>query len=149
MTNPVGPVDTTSLASGKYTSTNILNRIFDLILEMLGSLQRTATSQAERLNFMTQWQKAYTDVMNQIKVFTKEDNTVSTALKDNDTNRGDLNRLNSQYTETLRNKRSIVSDDSKALQSNVNQSNDAVNQQSSLGSSILQELGTILSSIYR
>lgn len=149
MVTPVDPVDTTSLAPGKYTRTIILNRIFDLILKMLASMQNIATVQADRLTFLTQWQKGYTDVMNQIKIFTKGDTTVSTAIINDDTIRGELNRLNAQYTETLRNKRSVISDDAKALQSNVNQSNDSVNQQSTMGTSILQELTTMLSAIFR
>lgn len=149
MVNPVDPVDTTSLAPGKYTRTIILNRIFDLIRKMLATMQNVATVQADRLTFLTQWQKGYTDVMNQIKVFTKGDTTVASGIINDDTIRGDLNRLNAQYTETLRNKRSVISDDAKALQSNVNQSNDAVNQQSSMGTSIMQTLSTLLSSIFR
>lgn len=145
---PVDPTDSTSLRSGVYTSTNILNRIFDLIVAMLATLQRTATAQADRLTFDTQWQKAYTDVMNQIHVFTKG-STDSAAFTSSDTTRANLNQLNSQYTETLRNRRSIISDDAKAVQSNVNQSNDAVNQQSTLGTSILQQLTTLLSSVFK
>lgn len=149
MVNPVDPVDTTSLAPGKYTRTIILNRIFDLIRKMLSTMQNVATVQADRLTFLTQWQKGYTDVMNQIKIFTTGDSTVSGAIIGNDTIRGDLNRLNSQYTETLRNKRSIISDDAKALQSNINQSNDSVNQQSTMGTSIMQTLSSLLSSVFR
>lgn len=149
MVTPVDPVDTTSLAPGKYTRTIILNRVFDLILKMLATMQNMATTQANRLTFLTQWQKGYTDVMNQVKVFTAGDTSVNVAIIGNDTMRAELNRLNAQYTETLRNKRSIISDDSKSLQSNVNQSNDAVNQQSTMGTSILQELSTILSAIFR
>lgn len=149
MTTPVDPVDTTSLAPAKYNKTIILNRIFELILKMLGTMQNVATAQADRLTFLTQWQKGYTDKMNQVKVFLKDDSTVSTNLTADDTTRGNLNQLNSQLTEKLRNQSSIVSDESKATQGTVNQSNDAVNQQSTMGTSILQELSTILSSIYR
>ncbi|MBA3815892.1 MAG: hypothetical protein H0X29_05115 [Parachlamydiaceae bacterium] len=144
---PVDPVDTTSLAPGKYTKTIILNRVFDLILKMLATMQNVATVQANRLTFLTQWQKSYTDVMNQIKIFSKGDATINPNYAD--TTLADINRTNAQYTETLRNKRSVISDDAKSLQSNVNQSNDAVNQQSTIGTSILQELATILSAIFR
>lgn len=140
------PVDTTSLAPGKYTRTIILNRVFDLILKMLATMQSTASAQADRLTFLTKWQKGYTDVMNQVKVFAASDPNTATF---SDSDRGDLNRINQGYTETLRNKRSLISDDAKALQSNVNQSNDAVNQQSTMGTSILQELATILGAIFR
>ena len=155
MTSPVtpaAPVDPTSLAVGNYTSTIILNRIFLLILNMITSLQKTAAAQANRLTFMGQWQSSYTDAMSQIHTFVKDGNPLH-AFTDGSsasaTRRDDLNRLNSNFIQTMQNRQSVVSDDAKALQSNVNQSNDAVNQQSNLGTAILQELSTLLSSIFR
>lgn len=153
MTTPVTPTpppDPTSLASGNYTSTVILNRIFELILKMITSLQNAAASQANRLTFMSQWQGAYTDAMGQIHTFIKGDNQVFSGNNSSDAvKRDDLNRLNSNFIQTLQNRQSVVSDDAKALQSNINQSNDAVNQQSNLGTAILQELSTILAAIFK
>lgn len=155
MTSPVtpaAPADPTSLAVGNYTSTVILNRIFNLILTMITSLQNVAAAQANRLTFMGQWQSAYTDAMSQIHTFIKDGNP-NQAFTDGSsasaTRRDDLNRLNSNFIQTMQNRQSVVSDDAKALQSNVNQSNDAVNQQSNLGTAILQELSTLLSAIFR
>lgn len=145
---PVDPTDATSLAPGKYTKTVILNRIFDLIIAMLQSLQSTAIAQANRLTFDTQWQTAYTNVMNQVHVFQKNSSDSSNLVGD-DTDRAGLNQLNSQFTTALQNRRSLISDDAKTLQSNVNQTNDAVNQQSTLGTSILQEISTMLSTIFK
>lgn len=147
---PTPPPDSTNLAPANYTSTNVLDRVFSLILKMLQALQRVAVAQSDRLTFLTQWQKAYSDLMDQVHTFIKNngdfiggpDSAMSTA-------RDDLNRLNTSFTEMMRNRRSLISDDSKALQSNVSQTNDAVNQQSTTGTTILQELSTILSSIYR
>ena len=48
----------------------------------------------------------------------------------------------------MQSRQALVGDDAKALQSNVNQSNDAVTQQSNLGTAILQELSTLLSEIF-
>lgn len=153
MTTPVTPTpppDSSSISSSNFTSTIILNRIFDLILNMITSLQDVAAAQAHRLTFMSQWQSAYTDAMSQIHTFVKGDGKAFSA---NDSasavSRDDMNRLNSNFIQTLQNRQSIVSDDAKALQSNVNQSNDAVNQQSNLGTAILQELGTLLSTIFK
>lgn len=147
---PTPPVDTSSISSANYTSTIILNRIFSLVLNMITSLQNAAAAQANRLTFMSQWQSAYTDAMSQIHTFTKGS---SGAFTGNDSasavHRDDMNRLNSNFIQTLQNRQSVVSDDAKALQSNVNQSNDAVNQQSNLGTAIIQELGTLLSAIFK
>lgn len=150
VTPPTPPADPTSLTSGNYTSSVILNRIFNLLLKMISSLQNAAAAQANRLTFMSEWQSAYTDAMSQLHTFIKRDglafseDTSSAAV-----HRDDLNRLNSNLIQTLQNRQSVVSDDAKALQSNINQSNDAVNQQSDLGTAILQELSTLLSAIFK
>lgn len=156
MSGPVGPVnatnatDSTSLAPGNYVKTLILNDIFKLLIKVITTLQNVAAAQAERLNVLTQWQKAYTDLQNQIHTFIKDNGDgIAGGGDDNSNARDDLNRLNSTYTQQLQNQQSIISDDAKALQSNVNQSNDAVNNQSNFATSIIQELTTILGSIFR
>jgi len=147
---PIPPADPTSLQYGNYTSTIILNRIFKLILGMLPSLQNAAASQASRLKFLSQWQAAYTDAMSQIHTFVKGDGKAFSGTDDAAaTARDDMNRYNSQLLTTLQNRQSVVGDDAKALQSNVSQSNDAVNQQSNLGTAIIQEMSSLLSAIYR
>lgn len=151
MTSPVlppSPTDPTSLASGNYTSSVILNRIFELLLKMISSLQSVAAAQAQRLNFQTSWQAQYTNLMSYVHVFTNGAGGAFSKSSDS-TIRSDLNNLNSTFIQTLQNRQSVISDNSKALQSNVSQSNDAVNQQSNLGTAILQELSTLLSAIFR
>jgi hypothetical protein len=147
---PAAPTDPTSLAIGDYTSTIILNRIFSLLVKMTTSLQNVAAAQAARLNFMSQWQSAYTDVMSQVHTFVKGDGLAFSSTSSSDaTTRDDMNRLNSNFIQTLQNRQSVVSDDAKALQSNISQSNDAVNQQLNLGVAILQELSGLLPAIFR
>lgn len=144
LVNPV--TDTTSLASGNYSQTIILNNIFKLITTMLTSLQESAAAQANRLTFLTQWQQAYTDSLNQIHTFVASDGDFA---QSNASVRNDLNQLNTGYTQSLQNNQNIISNNAKALQSNINASNDAVSTQSTLGTSIVQEMSTLLSSIYR
>jgi hypothetical protein len=148
------PPDPTFLATSNFTSTVILNKIFDLLLNMISILQNAAAAQANRLQFMSEWQSAYTDAQNQIHTFIQENaSPETTAFASNSssdaTTRDDLNRLNTGFTNTLQNRQSIVSDDAKALQSNINQSNDAVTQQSDLGTAILQELSTLLQVLFQ
>lgn len=150
MTTPVGgpyPTDPTNLATSNFTSSIILNKIFNLLLTMITSLQNVAAAQANLLNFETNWQSAYTNVMAQVHTFTQGGGGLAGASS-NATQRADLNNLNSNFIQTLQNRQGVVSDNAKALQSNVSQSNDAVNQQSNLGTAILQELSTLLSSIF-
>lgn len=187
--NPPGYVDETSRAFGNYGKPFILNKIFDLLVLMIDVLQRTAAAQANRLNFLTQWQKAYTDELNQIHSFTGlngdgeargttlngtinmgDDGTSSFephggfADGSNDHGdkvidkigsdaagkaRGELNSTNSIYTQEIQGNLNVISNDAKALQANVNQSNDAVQSQSDMATSILQQMSTILTSIYQ
>jgi len=174
--NPPGYVDNTSRAPGNFGKPFILNRVFDLLVLMIDVLQRTAASQANRLNFLTQWQKAYTDELNQIHSFVggngdgearqlvADGNDGSGPLTDfrpndnliskfgDDTSgkvRGELNSTNSIYTQQIQGNLNVISNDAKALQANVNQSNDSVQSQSDMATSILQQMSTILTSIYQ
>lgn len=54
-----------------------------------------------------------------------------------------------QVTERIRGYRDSVTNDSKAMQSVVNQSNDAVSQQTNMATALLQELSTLLGAIFR
>lgn len=136
----------------------ILDRILILIAEMLSSLQRTAAAQSSRLVIFANWQKAYTDSLGQLHTFTKTDSTMlndsghgASNLDQNKANARD--ELNTKFNDALRNnmqnQRSVLGDDSKALQSNINQSTDAVSQQANLASTILSDLFSLLSSIFR
>ncbi|MEC7839972.1 MAG: hypothetical protein VX777_08040 [Chlamydiota bacterium] len=137
-----------------FSKTLIIDRILYLTIKMIGVLQQAAAAQANRINFLTQWQKAYTDVMDQVHAFTVNngDKFDSDSDSDNDketTLQQNLNQVNSVYTTTETNRRSIISDDAKSLQTTVNQTSDAVNSQSSLAKSFLQELNSLLSTIFR
>lgn len=151
----LGILTKSSLASGNFSETAILNRIFQLIADLLGSMQKVAAAQANRLLILTQWQQAYTNSLQQIHYFLQADGTplgVSTSTDSNQKGpflRGKLNDFNSTLRQNMQANSSVISDDSKALQSNLNQSNDAVSQQATAASQIIQELTTILQSIYR
>lgn len=124
----------------------ILDVILRLIIKMIGTLQVVTAAQSQRLTFLTQWQRAYTNLEGQIRTFIEDG---PEAIENNDDRRQQLNQLNQTYTEQVRSRRTVVSDDAKALQTNINQSNDTANQQTSLATAIIQELSTILSAIYR
>lgn len=62
----------------------------------------------------------------------------------------DVRAIDAQVArEHLDLRQAVVSDKSKSVQSQINQSNDAVSQQANLASSFLEELSTILSAIIR
>lgn len=141
----------TSVETSASKKVLILDRIFRLLVSMIESLQGVAAAQADRLSFLTQWQKAYTDKMNQVPTFIQSNGMpgIDGGGDESRSARDDLNRLNSTFTENMRANRSVISDDAKALQSNVNQSNDAVTQQSDLTTALIQQFSTILGAIYR
>jgi hypothetical protein len=140
-----GATAPSSVAAGAE-KTRVLNRIFRLLVLMIESLQKVAAAQSDRLNLFSKWQKAYTDLQNNIKYFLKD----GVGVRDiGDDARNNLNSFNASLTEIIKARKSVLGDDAKNLQTQINQSNDTVNQQTSIATSILQELATILSSLYR
>lgn len=148
----VSPVDETSgsnISSANFQKTFRIDLVFQLIVDVIGVLQGVAVAQAQRLQFLTSWQQAYTTLMNKVPIFTQNTSLFGGTSTTDGNLRDDENRVNSSYTEQLRSLRSQISDDSKSLQSNLNQTNDGVTSQSNLATSLLQELSTILGTIYR
>jgi hypothetical protein len=141
------------LRYAEFERTLLIDTILKLIIKMIESLQEVTAAVSERLSFLSQWQAAYTDQMDQIVAFSGGAPTPEAAIGSNNSTarnaRDDLNRVNATYTEQLRSRQSIVSDTADALQTTVNQLSDAVSQQTDLATSLLQQLSTILSSIYK
>lgn len=161
-------VDSTNNSWGNFGKPLLLDRIFKLLVQMINVIQKTAAAQANRLNFLTAWQKAYTDEMNQVHAFVANNGDASnnftgtephinfsnggldSAGNKNATNmRQDLNTANTTYTQQMQANNQVIANDAKQLQTNVNQSNDAVQSQSDMATSILQQMSTILTSIYQ
>lgn len=158
--NPVSPqnrvevlaVDTTNLSTGHYLNTLSMDKIYDLLVHMLTVLQDVAVAQAGQLKFLTTWQKAYTDRMSHVHTFVALNGDaieISGTGTNQGTQRQDLNASATTLTEKDRSAGSIVGDTAKALQANVSQTQDAINQQSNMATSIIQQFNTILASIYK
>lgn len=143
-------------------STIILDEVLRALISMIGTIQTVAAAQANSLNFLSKWQEAYTNKLNQIRTFAQGDGTALGTFSDAppyyngnwDQNgaqavRNALNNINQSYITKMQANQQTISDNAKSLQTNVNQSNDAANQQGSMADSILQELSSILSSIFR
>lgn len=124
----------------------ILNVIFDLVVKMISTLQIVTAAQSDRLKFLTQWQRSYTELEGQIHSFVKNG---PEWIQYDDDSRNQLNQANQTYTQEIQARITVVNDDSKQLQTNVNQSNDNVNQQTSIATSIIQQLTSLLTSIYK
>jgi hypothetical protein len=162
MANPLTPdppatdssaiVDQTSLGTAGFDKLDVLDKIFAQLVTLIGSLQGAAASQANRLQFYTAWQSSYTQRLNEIPTFTDGDGSVLGTTGTNSTSfsklRADANNENSAFSTAIQGNRSTVQDDATSLQSAVSQTNDAVNQQSDMATAIIQQFGTILSSIF-
>lgn len=135
----------------------ILNRLIQLLISMVTTLQGVAVAQSGRLKFTTSFQQAYTALQTQIPVFLKgDDNLLGKSMQGSapaSTQATDRNTLNASFnsilTDNLRNLRGLQEDKAKQIQTNLNQTNDAVNQQTDLTTSFLQQLNSLLSSIFR
>jgi hypothetical protein len=160
MSTPPVYVDSTQLTTGNYGKPLVLDAIFKLLAEMITVLQETAAAQASRLQFLASWQKAYADASNDFHTFSA-DNTdggsppfESKGLDDQSdatavAARSDMNAINTAYQTKYQGTAQVISDDAKALQTSVNQTNDAVQAQTDMATSIIQTASAILTSIYQ
>lgn len=146
---PVPPPSGTSLSDANFQETFRIDRVFLLLIQIIQVLQSVAIVQAQRLQFLTTWQQAYTALMNQIPVFTASGSLFGGTDTEDANTRDDMNRINSTYTEQLRSERSQLSDAAKSLEANLTQTNDAVTQQANMATALLQQLSTIVSTIYK
>jgi hypothetical protein len=158
VTNPATSLDT--LDASKVL---VLNRIFSLVTQVLTTMQNVAAAQANQLLVLTQWQNAYTQSLASMPTFLAtgspttrlSDSTNSTGSNPDsaDVKASERQELNSTVLSNFRtyiqNQQSVVSNNAKTLQSNLNQTNDAVSQQANVATAIIQELSTILSAIFK
>ena len=98
------PSLTTSTVGATSSKPAILNNIFNLLVLLTEALQSVAAAQANRLNFLSQWQQAYTSLQGNVIYLVKNDpdsGTGSHALANEDNDRGDFNNYNSGLIQTI------------------------------------------------
>lgn len=139
-------IDTTIGTASDSDKVAVINRILAILILLINTVQSVASVQAQRLSFLTQWQKAYSDLLTQVRAFTKNG---PEGLTDDDIINNRLNRADQQYTSSLQARQQVVSDDAKALQSTVTNSQNAVQQQGDTITSFIQQLSSILQTIYK
>lgn len=145
----IPPPDSTTLAAGDFTDSQIINRLYLVLIGIIQILQKVAAAQSERLNFLSEWQRAYTDLIDQVPTFVRGGTYFGGTTEEETLDRDDANRINTTFIEEVRNRRSILQDDAKALQANINQSTDAVDNQSSMATLLMQQMQGMLATIYR
>ncbi|MFQ5730249.1 MAG: hypothetical protein ACE5GN_07800, partial [Waddliaceae bacterium] len=144
VTNSYMSAQDISLDPNARQDLSIVMRILVLLSKMVDTLQRVSAAQANRINFYGQWQRAYTELLSHVPSLNrfKLRNWHASMI----TNfQGKI----SWYQQTVRAYRDQVKDEAKTMQTSLNQSTEASNQQANIATGILQQLSTILSQIFR
>lgn len=146
-------VDTgqSSLSGNDSYKVQVIDRVLLLIIDMISTLQGVAVAQANRLTYETDFQNVYTALQTQVPVYLQGDGSGIDGSSTSDQNaRNDINSsYNGIIIDNLRSFRSIHENNAKQIQSYINTTNDAVNQQTDMATSFLQELNTLLTTIFR
>lgn len=140
-----------SLAGNDSEKAQVLNRIILLLISLIQTLQNIGIAQANRLQYLTQFQNAYTALETQVPVFLQ---STAGPIGGPGSNAVSIrNELNSSFNgiilDNLRSLRSVQEDNAKQVQSQVNRTNDAVNQQTDMVTTFLQQMTTLLGTILK
>lgn len=139
-----------SLDGNNSYKTLILNNLIQILIKIITTLQESSVAQANKLQFYTQYQNIYTQLMNEVPVFSIGGPFLGGSDSTSGTVRNTLNTsFNANVTDNLRSLRDIQQNNAQQMQTYINQSTDQVNQQSDMCSSFIQELSTLLTSIFR
>lgn len=143
----------TSLSGNRSEKALVITRILRLVSDIIETMQRITATQARQLDFLTELQKNYTTLQDNIPIFTENQQGLGSTLGGSGggdpERRQELNGFNQQIIEIVRGRKQIEENNAKQVQTLVNQSNDAVNQQAEIASTLLQQLSSLLQAIYR
>ncbi|GAB4233676.1 MAG: hypothetical protein Tsb0021_12740 [Chlamydiales bacterium] len=154
LTERVGIESASTLVDGTGSEqTRIIFEVFRLLTEMLTTLQRVAAVQAQRLTFLANMQRAYTELIAQIPNVAPDDIAEASDDISTEDQQGSVQQFvqntTQAYTEKLRSFRSFWSDEARSHQTAVNQTNENVQQQANLATALLSQVSTILGAIFR
>ena len=124
------------------SNSSVLNRVMRLLTELLPIMQNLAAAQAKQLDLPTRMQTLYTELIAKAPLYKKAD-------IDNDSERSEKNNQVGIWTDRLRSYRDVWTDLAKKTQSNINTTNEAVNQQVDLLTTFLQQLRELVSLMTR
>jgi len=156
-TKTIVELQTTVDTNGSASSLLVISRVLALLTKMVSILQQISAAQAQQLSFQTTWQSNYTTMLTQVPQFAQGDNTPLGGSTNNRTvdkraaafRNKDTNPKMQNILQQVQARQSNVQDTAKSLQTNINQSQDAANQLTQMLTSFLQNLNSILGSIYR
>jgi hypothetical protein len=146
-----------SLDGNDSDSVMVIGRILALLIQMINTLQKVGIAQAGQLKFNTSFQQAYTALQEQIPTYVLNQAgsngsqlVISANTTDASNSRNDINAvINGNLSDNLRSLNTLQQDGGKQIQSNINQTNDAVNSQTDMCSTFLQQLNSLLTAIMK
>jgi hypothetical protein len=130
---------------------DILNRIIRLITELLPVFQRIGAAQAEQMGLSTKMQTLYTELIAKAPYY-DYNQTKGRWDSNEDKNekiRTDLNTKAANQTDIYRAYRDEWGERGKKDQSYVNTTNEAINQQTDMATTMLQQLRELVSALTR
>lgn len=140
-----------SLAENDSQKAQVINRIILLLISLIQTMQNVGIAQANRLRYLTQFQNAYTALETQVPVFLQSTpGPIGGTSSNSSTVRNELNSsFNGIVLDNVRSLRTVQQNNAQQVQSAVNTTNDAVNQQMSMVTTFLQQMTTLLGTILR
>lgn len=144
--------DPTTLHPGKYLMGIMIIRVMNLLITMSKTLERVAVFQAEKLSFFSKMQNANTALMNTVHTFVLNNSDpiyISGKETEQNTARQNLNQKMTGDIEEIKATNNLYTNTAKQVQTNVNQTQDKVSQQSNMLTSLIQQMRSINSAISR
>lgn len=123
----------------------MMSQLLRLLIQMTKTLQDVAIVQAEQLSNTTAITRAYVNLQQKIPVLLKG----GTSVPDDSERRGEMNNAFSIYMDSVRANKGTVEDLAKKIQALLNSTKEAGTQFSDLFSSILDQMNSLISQIYR
>ncbi len=146
----------TAHVSENYTPGDgqVMSRVLRLLIEMVKVYQDLAIAQADHLNLLVRYQHAYTALQGQIIIITADGKTPLSKKDEGDkqdiaTARNFMNQRLQNWAGNLQNLRGVVESDAKKMQTNVNTTNQAVNQMMDLFTILVRQINELASIICR
>lgn len=129
----------------------VVNKLIFLLIQMIDLIQRTSATQADRLTFYANVQQAYTDLINRVPIFnTGQLSSVVSDSGQSIANLGQTLQADTQsWSSNLQAFRDQFGTEGKAHETAVQQSGQTVNNQADLITAILQEMNTIVQTVFK
>jgi|GEM_PF-2878741 len=147
------------LSQANFNQTKIILELYSMLISMLGDIQKMTAAQVKYDNLLVDWEAAYTKAIagipdnligSNIPGGQNVNSSMSSAqLQVQSSLESQISNATQKWISNLTAFNTQISNQEKAQTTTISQSNEAANQQVNLINSILQELQSLLQSIWR